>query len=224
MLKNKVRYKKAIILGGSKGIGRAIAKSINSLCNEVIACSRKEIDTSNLLSVNNFIKKHKSTDVLLLNSGGPPAIDFKNIEKKQWDKYHNQLFYSFCLILQKLKINNGGYIFYISSLTIKQPSAQLIISTAYRSAFSSVIKSLSHEFLKKNISIINIAPGSFLTPRTLELVGKKNIKKIEKTLPTKKIADPVEIGKFVEYILANKITQLSGNTIFFDGSQSKHIF
>ena len=123
-----------------------------------------------------------------------------------------------------MKINKGGYIFYISSLTIKQPAAQLIISTAYRSAFSSVIKSLSHEFLKKNISIINIAPGSFLTPRTLELIGKKNIKKIEKTLPTKKIADPIEIGKFVEYILANKITQLSGNTIFFDGSQSKHIF
>jgi len=221
---SKIKYKKAIILGGTSGIGKAISKSIRSICAEIFPCSRKDIDTSDLESVNNFIKRHKSTDVLLLNSGGPPAVDFNKITKAQWDKYHNQLFYSFCLILQKMKINKGGYIFYISSLTIKQPSSKLIISTAYRTAFSSVIKSLSHDFLKKNISIINIAPGSFLTPRTLELVGKRNIKKIEKSLPTKKIADPMEIGKFVEYILVNRITQLAGNTIFFDGSQSRYLF
>ena len=221
---NKNKYKKAIILGGSKGIGKAVAKSINSICEEVLACSRKDIDTSDLKSVKSFLKKHKSADVLLLNSGGPPAMDFRKIKKSQWDRYYNQLFYSFCLILQKIKIRKGGYIFYISSLTIKQPSPKLIISTAYRTAFSSVIKSLSHYFLENDISVINIAPGSFLTQRTLELIGKKNIKKIEKTLPTKKIADPIEIGKFVEYILVNRITQLAGNTIFFDGSQSKHIF
>lgn len=221
---NRSKIKKAIILGGSSGIGKAISKSIVDDVHNIIACSSKDIDTSNLVSVSNFINYHKKTDILVLNSGGPPAKNFFQISEDEWLKYYNQLFFSLCLILQKLKINKNGFIFYISSVTIKNPSSNLILSTAYRVAFSSVLKSLSKEFLKKNISIINIAPGSFLTRRTLELVGKKNIKKIAKTLPTGVIADPKEIGEFVSYILKNNIRQLSGNTIFFDGNQSDFIF
>ena len=223
-MKRNIFYNKAIILGGSSGIGKAISNSISSNVNNVISCSRKDIDTSNIESVKKFIRKNNNTDIIVLNSGGPPARDFFEINYDDWIKYYNQLFYSLCLILQKIKINKNGYIFYISSLTIKNPSSKLILSTAYRTAFSSVLKSLSKDFLNKNVSIINIAPGSFLTRRTIELVGKENIEKVAKSLPTKEIGDPKEIGEFVRYILKNKIRQLSGNTIFFDGNQSDYLF
>src|SRR3989338_2478327 len=104
---------KAIVLGGTKGIGKAIAESLSSIGFDVFAASRGDIDTSDLSSVKNFIKKHKETDILVLNTGGPVPKQFYNVTEKDWQKYHNQLFLGFCLLLQKLKVRNGGYIFVI---------------------------------------------------------------------------------------------------------------
>jgi 3-oxoacyl-[acyl-carrier protein] reductase len=142
--------KKAIVLAGSRGIGKGIADSIESLNNihhtiispkyKVIRTSTKELNTSNIQQVNDFIKKHKSTDILVLNTGGPPAQDFKSITKEDCNKYHNQLFYSFFKILQEIKINDGGYIFLVSSYNVKEPDGKLLLSNAYRIAFISVLK------------------------------------------------------------------------------------
>jgi 3-oxoacyl-[acyl-carrier protein] reductase len=128
----------------------------------------------------------------------------------------------FCTILQKIKINNGGYIFLISSSVIKEPSAKLIISSAYRAAFVEVFKVLSKEYAEKNISCVNIAPGPINTDRTQELI--KNVKEFEKTLPMKRLGEPEEIGNFVKAIVENNIKYLSGVTINFDGANSNYIF
>jgi 3-oxoacyl-[acyl-carrier protein] reductase len=215
----KLKYKKAIILGGSKGIGREITKNLKKLSKITISCSRKDIDTSKIDSVKNFIKKHKSTDILILNSGGPPPIDFRNLDEELWLRYFKQLFLSYCMILQKIKINKGGYIFYISSAIIKEPGSDLILSSSLRLAFSSVLKSLTDRFSKEDVTIINIAPGPFKTQRVKDLV--KNLKKYEKNLPLKKIGDPSEIGKFVGFIVQNKIKYITGSTIYFDGNTLK---
>ena len=61
-----------------------------------------------------------------LNTGGPPIIEFEKISKEDWEKYHNQLFVGFCTILQKIKINDNGYIFAITSNVIKEPNSKLI--------------------------------------------------------------------------------------------------
>ena len=66
----------SIILGGSRGIGREIYIELNKISRNIIQCSSKDIDTSNLESVKKFIKKNKVADVLILNTGGPPAKDF----------------------------------------------------------------------------------------------------------------------------------------------------
>ncbi|MFB5631635.1 MAG: short-chain dehydrogenase, partial [Nitrosopumilaceae archaeon] len=95
---------KAIVIGGSRGIGKAISSSFESLGYEVFATSKKELDTSNLSSVKNFIQKHPETDILVLNTGGPPTKEFFSVTQDDWLKYHNQLFLGFCMILQKIKI------------------------------------------------------------------------------------------------------------------------
>ena len=61
--------KKAIIIGGSKGIGKSISTNLKKAGFAVTSCSRKEVDTSKLYSVNEFIKKNKSADLIVLNSG-----------------------------------------------------------------------------------------------------------------------------------------------------------
>ena len=120
------------------------------------------------------------------------------------------------MILKNIKIKKNGYIFYISSSIIKEPGESLIISSSLRIAFTSLLKSLSKEYSKRNISVINLAPGPFKTDRVKDLI--KDLKKFEQTLPTKKIGDPKEIGKFVNFIIENKVKYLTGSTIYMDGN------
>ena len=213
---------KAIVLGGSRGIGKAISDSLKTIEIDVFAASKKDIDTSDLNSVKKFLEKNTQTDILVLNTGGPEPKQFSTITEDDWNRYHNQLFLGFVTVLQNIKINDGGYIFLISSSVIKEPSAKLIISSAYRAAFSEVFKVLSKEYAKKNISCVNIAPGPINTDRTRELI--ENIKEFEKTLPMKRLGEPEEIGNFVKAIIENNIKYLSGVTINFDGANSNSIF
>ena len=213
---------KAIVLGGSRGIGKAISDSLKTIEMDVFAASKKDIDTSDLNSVRRFLDKNTQTDILILNTGGPEPKQFSTITEDDWNRYHNQLFLGFVTILQNIKINDGGYIFLISSSVIKEPSAKLIISSAYRAAFAEVFKVLSKEYAKKNISCVNIAPGPINTDRTRELI--ENIKEFEKTLPMKRLGEPEEIGNFVKAIIQNNIKYLSGVTINFDGANSNSIF
>jgi len=213
---------KVIVLGGSRGIGKAIADSFRSIDFDVIATSQKDVDTSNLESVKKFLKIHTTTDILVLNTGGPQAKEFSEITEEDWNKYHNQLFLGFCAILRKIKISDGGYIFLISSSVIKEPNSKLIISSAYRAAFSEVFKILSKDYAKKNISCVNIAPGLIKTDRTRELI--KNLEEYQKSLPMGRLGEPEEIGNFVKAIVQNKIKYLSGVIINFDGADSDCLF
>ena len=212
----------AIVLGGSRGIGKAISDALKSIEIDVFAASKNDIDTSDLNSVKKFVDNHNQTDILILNTGGPEPKQFFDITEDDWKLYHNQLFLGFCTILQNMKINDGGYIFLISSSVIKEPNAKLIISSAYRAAFSEVFKILSKDYAQKNISCINIAPGPINTDRTKELI--KNIQEYEKSLPMKRLGKPEEIGNFVKAIIENKIKYLTGVTINFDGANSNYIF
>ena len=212
----------AIVLGGSRGIGKAISDSLKSIKIDVFAASKKDIDTSDLDSVKKFLVNNSQTDILVLNTGGPAPKQFSTITEEDWRLYHNQLFLGFCTILQNIKINDGGYVFLISSSVIKEPNPKLIISSAYRAAFNEVFKILSKEYAQKNISCVNIAPGPINTDRTKELI--KNIEEYKESLPMKRLGEPNEIGNFVKSIVENKIKYLSGVTINFDGANSNYVF
>lgn len=211
---------KALVLGGSKGIGKAIADSLSSIECDVVATSRKEIDTANLSSVKKFIKKHKQTDILVLNTGGPPPKTFSEVTEKEWQKYHNQLFLGFCLLLQKLKVRDGGYVFVITSGVIKEPNPRLVISSAYRLAFTAVFKLASKELAVRKVSCVNIAPGLINTDRVKDLGSASEM---AKNIPMKRLGEPREIGDFIKSIVQNKIKYLSGVTIPFDGANSNFV-
>ena len=213
---------KAIVLGGSRGIGKSISNALKTIEIDVFDTSKNDIDTSDLNSVRQFLEKNTETDILVLNTGGPSPKPFLTITEEDWKLYHNQLFLGFVTILQNIKINNGGYIFLISSSVIKEPSAKLIISSAYRAAFAEVFKVLSKEYAEKNISCVNIAPGPINTDRTKELID--DVQEFEKTLPMKRLGEPEEIGNFVKGIIQNNVKYLSGVTINFDGANSNYIF
>jgi 3-oxoacyl-[acyl-carrier protein] reductase len=214
--------KKAIVLAGSRGIGKSIADSLKELGMEVITTSTQDLDTSNIAQIKEFAKEQKKTDILVLNTGGPPAKDFASITEEEWNKYHNQLFVGFCVLLQNMEINRGGYIFLISSSIIKEPIPNLLLSIAYRAAFSSVLKVLSKSYAAKEISCINIAPGPVGTDRLKNLVN--DMDEFSSTLPMKRVGKPEEIGKFIKSIVGEDIKYMTGVTINFDGGISNYVF
>ena len=212
---------KAIVLAGSKGIGKGIADKLKDICDEVVTTSSSQLDTSNIEQVKKFVKKQGSTDILVLNTGGPPAKNFFEITEDEWLKYYNQLFYSFVYILQNLKVNDGGYIFLISSHQIKEPKDTMSLSVAYRIAFSSILKLLTKTYAERQVTCINIAPGPIATDRLKNLVS--DMKALEARLPLGRIGTVEELGLFVKSIVENNIKYLTGVTINFDGGHSTYV-
>lgn len=214
--------KKALVIAGSRGIGRAIAEELKKEIVCVTATSSADLDTSDITQVKEFIAQQSPVDVLVMNTSGPPSKGFFHISEDEWDKYYRQLFLSFVLMLQKIKINRGGYVFLISSSIIKEPIPNLILSSSYRIALTSVFKNYSKLVAKKQISCINIAPGPIRTERLLSLVD--DFEEFENSLPMGRAGGPDEIGRFVAGIVKSDIKYLSGVTINFDGALSNSLF
>lgn len=212
----------AIVMGGSRGIGRAIAESLADAGCGVVATSSRQLDTSDLDSVRRFVRGHGATDILVLNTGGPPAKKFDEVTEEDWAKYHNQLFLGFCLALRGITVRDGGYIFLISSGVVREPNPALVISGAYRAAFSSVFKVLSREYAKREVSCISIAPGLIETDRTRDLLAGAEDQVA--ALPMGRMGRPSEIGGLVRGIVENKVKYLSGVTINVDGASSGYVF
>ena len=217
-----MKPKKSIIIAGSRGIGRGISKCLKTISKETIALSSKDLDTSKLSETNKFVKKYKNADVLVLNTGGPPSLNFDKITNDDWLNYFNQLFLSFAIILRDFKINKNGFIFLISSFHIREINPNLIISNSLRVAFWSLLKSLTESFANKNITTINIAPGPFDTDRVRAL--NDDIQKLQNKLPLKRLGRTDEIGELIKNIVLKDIKYINGTTIFMDGGKSKSIF
>lgn len=214
----------AIVIGGSKGIGRAIADALRADGCGVLATSRADIDTSSRASVRGFVERRGrgGTDVLVLNTGGPPPKEFGEVGEDEWDRYHDQLFTGFCSLLRGVRVRRGGYIFAITSSVVREPSPRLVVSGAYRAAFSSVFKVLSASYARDGISCVNIAPGPTNTGRMRELV--EDIDAFAAGLPMGRLGEPREIGSLVASIVRNRIKYLSGEIINMDGAASSGAF
>lgn len=209
-------------MGGTRGIGRAIADALKSSGHRVTAAGRNHIDTSEPDSVKQFVAANHTTDILVLNTGGPPPKTYTEVTDQEWSKYHNQLFTGMVAILRDIRVRDGGYIFLISSSVVKEPNPRLAISCAYRAAFSEIFKLAGQELAARQITCINIAPGLIATDRTRQILDKMHVNPAD--LPMGRMGEPNEIGEFVAGIVNKNIKYLSGVTILFDGAASTHIF
>ena len=73
---------KAIVLAGTRGIGKSIVDNIHDICDDVVSPGKSESDTSDPANVLSFAKKHPSTDILVLNTGGPLQCNLAILLKK----------------------------------------------------------------------------------------------------------------------------------------------
>jgi 3-oxoacyl-[acyl-carrier protein] reductase len=124
-----------------------------------------------------------------------------------------------------------GRIINLTSLTVKQPVDNLMLSNVFRTGLIGFAKSLSNEAAPYNITVNNIAPGYTLTDRLYELAsvrGKQQGKTQEEILsdmssdvPMKRLAEPEEIAAAVVFLASENAGYITGNTIHIDGGLIK---
>lgn len=194
-LKNKV----AIVLGASKGLGKACAKAlamegvlvvIGSRDEKILKATALELEKetgSKILPVSTdatvpkdlenivarTVKEFGRIDILVNNAGGPPAGKFEVLGDGQWQKAFEMNLLSAVrlarLVIPHMRTVGSGRIINSVSVAVKQPMDNLILSNSIRSGVVGMAKTLSQELAQDKITVNNVCPGLFLTQRIKEL-------------------------------------------------------
>jgi len=136
-------------------------------------------------------------------------------------------------VLPDMKGKKWGRIINITSLSVKQPVDNLILSNSIRSAITAMTKTLSNEIGSYNITVNNVAPGYTLTGRLYELAVNKAketgeshehiLANMSAEVPLKRLARPDEIGSLIVYLSSEQASFITGTTILIDGGVVKSI-
>jgi len=255
--------KSVLVTAASNGIGRAIAEEFASEGARVAICSRNKenllkttdeikskfgvdvlwcvCDLSKRKDIENTIaaveKEFNGIDILVNNCGGPIRGNFIDVQDSDWQNAFNQMFLSAVtatkLVTPKMIEKEWGRIINITSISVKQPIDNLILSNAIRTGLVGLTKSLSNELGKYNITVNNVAPGYKLTNRIYEIAVNKakelNISHeqvltdIAREIPLNRLASPKEIAALVVFLASMKASYITGTTIQVDGGYIKGV-
>ncbi len=240
----KLKGKKALVMGASSGIGKAIAQILINEQADVAICSRseenliatqKQINASMIIKgdlskegeakkvIEAFYKKMGSIDILVTNTGGPRKGNFCEISVEDWKKEFQNLYISVVeslnVSLPIMKKNKYGRIIMITSISAKEPLDKLTISNGLRSGLSGLTKSIANEYAQDNITINTIMPGYTDTERLREL--GVNLESLKQTIPAKRLAEPKELGYLVAFLSSPQAGYITGQSILVDGGASK---
>jgi 3-oxoacyl-[acyl-carrier protein] reductase len=167
------------------------------------------------------------------NCGGPPPGLPLQISDEQWQSAFDLVFLSVIRLCRGLVPsmieNGGGAIVAITSTSVKQPISNLTTSNSLRPAVAGFLKSLANEVAPRNVRVNVVAPGRFLSERTIELdnaASKASGKSHEQVraeysaeIPMKRIADVSEFPGLCAFLLSKRASYMTGQTICNDGGR-----
>lgn len=256
-LKNRV----AIVAASSQGIGRATAElfaaegcriamcarnpqTLQTAANQIQKQSNTEVfaealDVTDGIAVHHFVEavvaKFGSADICVTNAGGPPAKGFLAATLDEWRKAVDLNLMSTVHfareVIPHMQRNRWGRIVTITSITTRQPVADLVLSNSVRAAVMGLVKSLANEFGKDGILVNNVAPGYTATDRLKELAKARSVAsgKTEKEIsegwaadaPLKRIGEPREVADAIVWLASDRASYITGQTILVDGGLYK---
>ncbi len=259
-LKDKI----VLVTASSEGIGRAAAELFISEGCKVAICSRnkenllktaREIksqlnveplwdvcDINKPQDIEDTVKVVQKNlgdiDILVNNCGGPVPGFFEDLYDENWEDAFEQVLMSAIRftrhVLPGMKIKNWGRIINITSLSVKQPVDNLILSNSIRSAVTGFAKTLSNQIGKYNITVNNVAPGYTLTSRLRELAevraaragstSEKILESMSGEVPMKRLANPDEVASLIVYLASERAAYINGQTIPVDGGVIRSLF
>jgi 3-oxoacyl-[acyl-carrier protein] reductase len=243
-----LRGRTAIVCGASSGLGLAAAEALSEEGANVTMFSRRREqlerdadrigalavrgDVTNVGDLERLVAKTLEAfggiDILVWNSGGPPA-------GKAGDVTDDSLEAAFELLLAPavrlvrlcrphLEQSGSGRIVAITSLTAKEPTAHLALSNAIRPGLVGWLKTLSREVGPSGVTVNCVAPGRIDTPRMAEIYGEGGPPAEEMAqIPLGRIGTPREFGDVVCFLASARAAYVSGTTVIVDGGMSRGI-
>src|SRR5512143_1661882 len=228
----------AMVAAASKGIGFGVASSLarEGCCVSICARDPGALDAArrellgdapgaavasavcDVTRLEDLERWHRSTvanygevDILVTNTGGPPAAKFLDLTEEQWRRGIDLTLMNvvrLCrLVLPKMRERRWGRIIHLTSLTAKLPIPLLTISSTLRAGLSALTKTMSNEFSGDGVLVNAVLPGHVLTDRQIELNEIRSrqegipleeyASRVVKGIPIGRYAEPREIGDVV---------------------------
>jgi 3-oxoacyl-[acyl-carrier protein] reductase len=245
--------KVALVCGASRGLGRAIAEELASEGASVAVCSRDaerlaaaaaEIGPDVLAVPADLAQPGEPTrvvraaeeqlgrvDILVTNTGGPPAGTHDTLTLEDWDRATALVLRSAVELgtaaLPGMKERGWGRILAVTSVAVKQPVDNLILSNSLRAAVSGYAKTLAREVAKDGITVNTILPGYTATERVIELnqadaeregVDVEEVQaRLEASIPMGRLAKPEEFAALAVFLASERAGYITGGSFAVDG-------
>ena len=232
----------AIVCGASSGLGLASAEALaEEGANVVMLARREELlageakrlgalavpgdvrDPEHLaLAVTTAVETYGGLDILVPNSGGPPAAKAVEIDAEQVQEAVELLLLPVVRLVQlalpQLRKSGQGRIVLISSLAVREPSPHLVLTNSVRPGVVGYMKSLANELGTSGITVNSVGPGRLATPRLAELYGPDGPPAEDLArIPAGRLGDPRELGDLVAFLCSTRASYISGTHIPVDG-------
>lgn len=241
-----LEYKKALVMGSSTGIGKAVAQSLIAEGVKVCLCSRTEeklkkvceeikaetyvvADLSKLgegrRATEEAMKKLGGIDILVTNTGGPLKGSFSEISDEQWQVDFQSLWMSVVeswkVVLPSMKENNFGRLLLITSIAAKEPLTGLTTSNGLRAGLSGLVRSVATEYAHAGITFNSILPGYTNTDRLKAL--NLSDEKVKAMVPAGRLGEPEEIGDLCAFLSSERAGYITSQSLAVDGGVLKGI-
>jgi 3-oxoacyl-[acyl-carrier protein] reductase len=256
----------AVVTGASKGLGFAAALEllkeganvlVNSRTQSNLEKARENFETEKInprqVSVlagdvtdqafcvglaEQAIKAFRGIDILITNSGGPPAGAFEQLNSCDWESAIDLSFNSHLHMIKSclpyLKQSAAASVLAITSFTVKYPVDNLILSNSIRAATAALIKSLSLELGPVGIRFNSILPGWTLTGRVERLLrvrAEANQTSVEEeenriiaAIPLRRMGQPQEFAKVAAFLVSPAASYINGVLLTVDGGITRGLF
>ncbi len=234
-----------LVTAASRGLGFSVALALVNEGAEVIICGRNEdslkkattslgelsqyfvADLSKKDDIKALVKNIGSQilhiDGLFVNAGGPPPGTFAKITDDDWKKAFDLTLMSAVWLtretLHLLKMSDSPSILYSTSISVKQPIENLLLSNAIRPAVIGMMRTLSRELAPDNIRVNAICPGYIHTERVEELMtaSESAAETISTRIPLGRMGKPEEFGPVSAFLLSPVASYIHGVLLLVDG-------
>lgn len=245
MITASLAGRRALVCGGTQGIGLAAARKLAERGADVTVLARGKPASSDFPCINAdlqqiedlipSLEKQAKPDfhILVNNSGGPPPGPIADASVEQFiTTFRQQLLAAHLLVqwlLPGMKATNFGRIVNVISTSVREPIEGLGVSNTIRGAVASWAKTLSREVAAHGITVNNVLPGATHTGRIVSLIEKKaeatgkpaaEIEAAMKAeIPMGRFAEPAEVGAVIAFLASPEAGYLSGVSIPVDGGR-----